>query len=512
MKWFLCVLVAAACSAMFPFLIPGPPAETTADFTRHLDERIPKLMRLYDIAGANIALVRDAKVVWTGAYGFADREENRILATETPMRAQSISKSVTAWGIMRLVEQGRLALDAPVSEYLTASEPLDLGSLTNAVTIRQLLSHTGGLPLGDVFTIYAPGEPMPSLEEKLAGDIGLAHAPGSRFAYSNTGYHLLEWLIEKQTGLGFSDFMEREIFAPLGMKHSTFDADPRLAVNWPVGYTLRGRPVPPYVYPEKASGGLITTAADIAAFAIAGMKDAPSGRQSLHTARGVLQSASIDAMHAPASRSLGLYGLVFDAYGLGHFIESLSDGTVAVAHGGQGTGNMTHFHAVPETGDAIVILTNSQRSWPFIAFLLRDWARWCGFPPLGMERILWASLALWALVGLLWAAFLKRLSAMTTVRAHPLPKNVHVARAVAPFLLLLWLLWVASRPYVFLAAVFPRASAWLWVAALACCVVDLVLVLLNYRKGGSDATFFHRFCRRIDSGRLWYTIREVMKF
>lgn len=488
MKWFLCVLVAAACSAMVPFLIPGPPAETTADFTGRLDERIPKLMRLYDIAGASIALVRDAEVVWTGAYGFADREEERILTVETPMRAQSISKSVTAWGVMRLVEQGRLGLDAPVSNYLTALEPFDLNSPTDAATIRQLLSHTGGLPLGDVFTIYAPGEPMPSLEEKLAGDVGLAHAPGSGFSYSNTGYHLLEWLIEEQTGLRFADFMEQEILAPLGMKRSTFDADPLLAVNWPVGYSLRGRPVSPYVYPEKASGGLVTTAADIAAFAIAGMKDPPPGPRSPRSDREVLQSASIETMHEPAIRSLGLYSLVFDAYGLGHFIETLSDGTVAIAHGGQGTGSMTHFHAVPETGDAIVILTNSQRSWPFIAFLLRDWARWCGLPPLGMERILWASLALWALVGLLWAALLTRASAWATVQAHPIPMNVQAARTIAPFLLLLWLLWVASRKYVFLAAVFPRASAWLWVSAFAFCAVDLVLVLLSCGKGGSDAT------------------------
>ena len=70
---------------------------------------------------------------------------------------------------------------------------------------------------------------------------------------------------------------------------------------------------------------------------------------------------------------------MFEAYGFGHYIETLPNGLRSVSHGGQGNGVMTHFQTVPETGDAIVILTNSQRSWPFIAYLLSDWAQWRAF-------------------------------------------------------------------------------------------------------------------------------------
>ena len=111
-------------------------------------------------------------------------------------------------------------------------------------------------------------------------------------------------------------------------------------------------------------------------------------------------------MYTPVSENIGIYGLVFDAYGLGYYIETLPNGKLAVAHGGQGTGIMTHFHAVPETGDAFVILTNSQRSWPFIARLLSDWAQWRGFPSVGMGRMVLGEYGMWVLVGIIWFSLL----------------------------------------------------------------------------------------------------------
>ena len=91
---------------------------------------------------------------------------------------------------------------------------------------------------------------------------------------------------------------------------------------------------------------------------------------------------------------------LFDAYGCGHYLETLPNGVLSVSHAGQGSSIITHFQAVPTTGDGLVILTNSQRSWPFIAYLLRDWARWRAFPSVGMEKILWGN---WGLAGI--AAF-----------------------------------------------------------------------------------------------------------
>ena len=88
------------------------------EFKAHMDERIPALMKQYRIPGCNIALVKDGQIAWTECYGYADVASDRALTVDTPMSVQSITKSVTAWGVMRLVEKGLIDLDAPMSQYI----------------------------------------------------------------------------------------------------------------------------------------------------------------------------------------------------------------------------------------------------------------------------------------------------------------------------------------------------------------------------------------------------------
>jgi CubicO group peptidase (beta-lactamase class C family) len=137
------------------------------EFRAHMDERIPSLMELYEIPGCSIALVKDSEIVWTEAYGYADVESGRALTVDTPMSVQSVTKFVTAWGIMWLAEKGLIDLDAPVSQYLKSWQFPNSGYPTEKITIRQLLSHTAGMPLGDFTNIYAPGEAMPSSRDVL---------------------------------------------------------------------------------------------------------------------------------------------------------------------------------------------------------------------------------------------------------------------------------------------------------------------------------------------------------
>ena len=336
-------------------------------FTEHLDKRISKLMEIYKIPGVSMALVQNREIVWKQAFGYADIEKDIRMMTDTVCRVQSISKPVTAWGVMKLVDQGKIELDTSVSYYLK-NWSIPASELSQEkVTVRQLLTHTAGMPLGDILTRYAPQENMPSLKDKLTMEARLIQEPGTSFSYSNTGYNLLEMLIEDVTGLEFAMYMEQEILVPLGMTKSSFELDATLDPPVPMGYNLKGEEIPIYVYPEKASGGLFATSEDIAKFVLAGMVDSK---------QEVIATESIDHLYTSMAEDLGIYSLVFDAYGLGYFTELLSSGHLSVSHGGQGTGWMTHFHALPETGDAIVILTNSQRSWPFIAYVLSDWAEW----------------------------------------------------------------------------------------------------------------------------------------
>lgn len=449
----------------------GAPLEA---FRAHMDERIPALMKLYRIPGCAVALVRNNEIVWTQAYGYADVASGRILTVDTPMSVQSISKSVTAWGVMRLAENGLIDLDAPVSQYLTGWRFPKVDYPAEKITIRQLLSHTAGMPLGDFSSIYSPGEAMPSLREKLTREAVLMREPGMKFSYSNTGYNLLELLIEEVTGRDFSEYMRSEVLFPLGMKNASFAVDNAMTPYPPMGYNLGGKPVPVYVYPEKASGGLFATAEDIGRFAAASMKDNP-----------VLSVESIGQLYTPESHEIGIYGLVFDAYGLGHYIETLPNGLRSVSHGGQGNGIMTHFQAVPETGDVIVILTNSQRSWPFISYLLSDWAQWRAFPSVGMGKILWGHYGLSAAVGMLLSASL--LMVLRLIMAFYRQKRFGVKPflAVIALLLLGILIWCACRKYLFLTSVFPVLSVWLGGAVLVFSVVLLISAVIPCNQKGS---------------------------
>lgn len=452
---------------------PGPhdPLDT---FTAHLDQRVPRLMDRYDVPGASLALVRDRDLVWSGAYGYADLERGRKMTTDAVFRAESISKSVTAWGVMRWVEEGRIDLDDPVQPYLGDGALADY--VGDAVTVRHLLSQNAGMPLGPIGAgvEYAPQSERPSLRAYLTAEVRPVRDPGTGFLYSNVGFNLLELLVEEVTGRDFAAYMADAVLDPLGMHRSSFAWDETMRPLMPVGYEQQGTPVPPYVYSVRASGGLFATVDDIARFVSAEMMDSADRNAS------VLTPDSLRALHTPEVPTSGIYRFVADAYGLGHFIEMLPDGQQAVWHGGQGHGWMAHFLAVPASGDGIVILTNSERSWPLMAHLLSDWARWRGFGSVKMGRIVAATRAVWALISLvvlvsLWqGARLVQGLRSGTRRFAPLAGHsrwVRLLQAVLGLGVMGALAWSVAQPYLMMSSIFPGAVGWAGAALLAWAVV-----------------------------------------
>ncbi len=449
------------------------------EFFKQLNMDIPSLMAKYKIPGAVLAVIKNGELVFTNAYGYANVEDGRRMSTYDHFRVESISKSITAWGVMKLVEQGKVNLDTPVVEYLKSWEFPKSDLSTKAITVRQLLSHTSGLPLGPIGVRYSPMAQIPSLRESLTQNALPGRAPDSHFEYSNVGYHILELLIEEVTGLSFARYMEREVLTPLGMMHSSFDWQSSFANNIPTGYDFLSNPVPPYVYPEKAAGGLIATVEDIARFVCAGMENS-------NVKGNVLNKKSIKQLYTASVSNLGLYGFAFDSYGLGHLLEELPNGQIAVSHGGQGTGWMTHFHSIPQTGDGIVILTNSQRSWPFFAQVLTRWVQWNGFKRIGISIIATSEKILWAVVGLLiLLAFCLTLKVVIEISKS--------ARSFSPFsrtkskirivLTLLFIfisaiyIWAVSQDYIFFTSIFPGITGWLVFLTPAIAIILLLVVL-----------------------------------
>lgn len=340
-----------------------------------LDELVPDLLDRFDIPGATIALVQGGTVSWTNAYGYADVDSNRRMTTDTVCRLESITKSITAWGIMRLVEKGAIELDASVTEYVTSWEFPEIEFDWEDVTIRRLLSHSAGLPSG-IYENFDLDDPLPSLIEVLNDQVGAPAAqptdePGTRFRYSNPGYVLLELVIEDVTGRDYAEYIESTVLQPLGMDQATFDItsveDERIATN----YTRTGKSVGPYHEPARAHGMLLSPIEDIAKFVAASV----SGENGSPVGNEILLETTAQTMYNPEIATTGFQGLGSDAYGLGHLIETLPNGERAVMHGGQGTGSWAWFHAVPETGDGIVILTNSERSLRLIATVVKQWSQ-----------------------------------------------------------------------------------------------------------------------------------------
>ncbi len=349
---------------------------------------------------------------------------------------------------MRLAETGRPDLDAPLGDCLRRWQ---LPEEVARITPRRLLSHSAEIGLGDYAARYPPEAPRPDLPDHIAQDFTLISVPEASFAYSDTGYNLLELAVEDCTREDFAALMAREVLEPLGMVRASFDWT---GAPMPVGHDLRGRSVPPYVYPGRASGGLHATATDIARFAMAGTAG---------TGQNVLSPDGVASLHRPEVAVGGLFGFVAEGYGLGHFTETLSDGRAAVWHGGQGFGWMSHMHLVPETGDGIVILSNSQRAWPLFAAILRDWSESLGVAPVGMARVLWAGTAArFAIVTLVAAA---AVFLWVSSRGRPRAGIIRIGAGGIAAALLLWPIWAAAQQYLFMFSILPGVWPWLGAAS-----------------------------------------------
>ena len=332
------------------------------------------------------------------------------------------------------------------------------------------------MPLGNVVQRFSPTDEVPSIRTVLSDEALAFQEPGTSFYYSNVSINLLELLIEEVSGREFSVFMQEEILNPLGMDHSSFTWSKDYETPVPNGYDLKNRPVPVYVYAGKASGGLFASTEDIASFVSAGMTG------SYQKDHGVLEPDTIEMLYKPQVEMAGFYAQAFNYYGFGHLIEILPNGTTAVSHGGQGAGIMTHFHLVPEDGRGIVILTNSQRSWPLIGYILSDWAEWAGYGSVGMEKIIWGKNILHVLVGLvlilaLWQVFrvYKGLKSGNRTYTSPL-KEVTLLRFLQFLcfgILTAGLLWAVTRPYLNITSLMPVVSVWLGYSLLVTALVSL---------------------------------------
>ena len=335
-------------------------------------------MAAHHVPALSIAVVDGGRIVWAKAYGLADVAAGRPATVHTAFQAGSISKPVSASVALRLVEQGRLALDRPINEELTSWRVPDNAFTVNSpVTLRRLMSHTAGLTVHG-FPGYAAGTPIPSVVEVLHGGppantpaVVVDRRPGTEWNYSGGGFTVAQQAMTDVTHQPFAALAERLVLDPVGMADSTYDQPPsRLpATVTATGYTAAGVAVPGryHIYPEAAAAGLWTTPTDLAKWAIA-LQRAYAGQ-----ATPLMSRATAKAMLTPG---LGKWGL-----GIG--VDGEGD-TLRFSHGGDDWGFKAAMVGYLTGGRAVVVMTNGDAGFTVIEPLVRAVAReygWKGLEP-----------------------------------------------------------------------------------------------------------------------------------
>ena len=254
------------------------------DLLADLSEFIPQLMKKHGVPGLGIAVIKDAQILWSRGFGIKSALTQEPVSEDTVFEAASLSKPAFAYVVLKLCEQGKIALDTPLVEHL------DKSLITNdprlkLITFRMILSHTSGLPHG-----RPPGTP-----------ITLRFTPGQQFAYSATGFQYAQNAIQNLLNQSLAEFMKSRLLDPFGLHNSSFgwlekyetqaakghdkDGKPGLSGNGkylqstPEEKAQSERDFPEWRYPT-ASAGLYTTASDYAKFMIEIVQ--PSKNDSFH--------------------------------------------------------------------------------------------------------------------------------------------------------------------------------------------------------------------------------------
>lgn len=301
--------------------------------------------------GVSIALIDGGEVGEVRCAGVREAGRDGPITEHTRFQAGSISKSVAAACALRLVADGVLDLDADVNDRLTSWRLPANGGWQPRVTLRQLLSHTAGTTVHG-FPGYPAGVPVPTVPELLDGQgntppVRVVSLPGVEFSYSGGGYTIMQQLLADVTGTDFATLAPELVLGPLGMADSTYaqPLPPELAGTAATGHRSAFVPVTGrwHTYPEQAAAGLWTTAADLARFFVA-LRNSWLGRPG-------------SPLPQPIARQMATPYAANKSYGLG--LQLADDGPAYIGHGGDDQGFENTALLYLESGQGIVVLTNS---------------------------------------------------------------------------------------------------------------------------------------------------------
>jgi D-alanyl-D-alanine carboxypeptidase len=297
-----------------------------------------------DRPGAAVVVVKDGQTVYRKGVGLANLELGVPIRPEMVFEIGSVTKQFTSTAILMLAEQGKLSLDDDVRKHLP-----DFPDKQATITIEHLLTHTSGIPSYTGSPKWLPlwrKDMTPAEIIALTKDEPLEFAPGSRYAYNNTGYVMLGAIIEKLSGMTYADYVRKNIFEPLGMTHSYYGSATALIPNRASGYSRRGDQFVNAEYLSMtqpyAAGSLMSTVDDLALWNAA----VSSGK--------LLSKASWDRAFTPYKLASG----TTTGYGYGWQI-GVYEGHRVIRHSGGIFGYVSEVARLPEDGVFVAMLTNS---------------------------------------------------------------------------------------------------------------------------------------------------------
>ncbi len=343
----------------------GPIIAADADPRAFMDAAIG-IVETRNVGNVALVLIEDGKV-----YDEHFDAVSQHIDRDTMFPIASMSKWITALGIMSLVQSGNIDLDVPISTYLTRWQLPPSEFNHDEVTVRRLLSHTSGLSDGLGFGDYEPDEVLPSLEESLMQprassghdvQIALGRAPGSEWDYSGGGYLILQLIIEEVSEQAFDAYMQTALLQPLAMSRSTFGYIGTVE-NRSISYDVKGQPATSYQYAASAATGFSTSVSDMTRLVQAQLADRASS--------DLLRHETIELMREPNATLFG-----FDIWGLGTILYAPTEsGDYVYGHDGQNEPAINAAVRInPDNGDAIIVLASGNRS--LATMLGFEWVFW----------------------------------------------------------------------------------------------------------------------------------------
>jgi CubicO group peptidase (beta-lactamase class C family) len=499
-------------------LAAGFPSSTSADsgntFTIALEAQMPALLTKYGVPGAVVSCIKNGEVVWTKGYGLANLKTRAPMQPEMIFEHGSNGKVLTAWGVMRLVEEGKVDLDAPANRYLKRWQIHSSQFDPNTVTIRRLLSHTGGLTVRG-FMDYSQRRRLPTLVEMLEGKnqvpmfngevngpVLIKWQPGSRGEYSGGGFLVLQIVIEDVTGESFATFINREVTAPLGLTKLQWVWTPQLEASAPMPYGEMQEPVGYRQLGCQSIGSEICSVPDFARFIAA----AVAGSNGESPGRGVLKPESVAQMLEIQTNS--------DGSGLGYGVAWVN-GHKMLGHSGANPGWTARFSLDASEREGFVIANNSALGGPLNDAVDNLWWRTMRGnavvdPPPATGVTIHLNHMVLKIVLLLWVFFLSITGqiAYQAVRGKrqciwpPLKRRLLVPSAVIAVALVWWYLFYAPRymplplnPAIPDIWVLPLVN-YITTVLLGCAAVSLLFAFLprnnaelKHEKGSDSSRF-----------------------